>query len=645
MRTGGAGFATEWQGMKLKISDELSLPIDAITRTYAVLGIRGSGKTNTIVDFAEEIIKAGQPVSVIDPLDNWWGLRSSKDGKSAGLKVYCFGGKYQDVPLVAEGGELCARFVVENRLPVILSLKHLRKHEQVRFVAEYAEALYHLNKDPLFQIVDECARYLPQRLMWTTTARGEPNWAVRCLGALSDLFSEGRVSGIGGALIGQRGSRINKDALTQCDVLVSMRTQGPQDRKAMEEWVDAHGTPEQKRIFMAEIASMPTGVGYFWDPVNDIFKKVRFRERETFDSSATPKVGKSVVTPKVYATVDLELLRQKMAATVERAKADDPTQLRAQLAAAKKKIAELETRPPAKVERVEVPVVDESVLKRIREVFEAIERFVGLQQQRARNEFAKLDSWVKENQDTWDSLCDQARHALSTPSTRNVDGRSGRVYRGPVTVVANDTEWYAPALGRRSPDLQKSGGGVTYVNRKGDRTAEHPAMAGSPRSGNPDMSGNGRAVGGAPARMLQALASFPGGSMTRRQLAIAATVPVRTSTFRNAISILKTSGYIDVAGDDVAITDAGCATAPAGAVDQRSIVEMWRNKFGGATLRMLDRLLDRPQGMSRADLASAADVDVSTSTFRNSLSLLRSAGAIIVNRDHVQADESLLTGV
>jgi len=45
--------------------------------------------------------------------------------------------------------------------------------------------------------------------------------------------------------------------------------------------------------------------------------------------------------------------------------------------------------------------------------------------------------------------------------------------------------------------------------------------------------------------------------------------------------------------------------------------------------------------MSRADLAAGADVDVTTSTFRNSLSLLRSAGAIIVEREYVRADESL----
>lgn len=567
--------------MKLRISDELSLPIDAITKTYAVLGIRGSGKTNTAVDVVEEIIKAGHVAAIIDPLDVWYGLRSSRDGKSYGLKVYIFGGSHADVPLESTGGELVARFIVENRVPTILSLKHLRKGEQTRFVTDYCEALYHLNKEPLFQVIDECARFIPQRVM--------PDMA-RCVGAVADLYSEGRASGIGGALIGQRSSRINKDVLTQCDVLVTMRTQGPQDRKALEEWVDAHGTDEQKRIFMREIASMPTGTGYFWDPVEDIFKKIRFRERETFDSSVTPKVGKPVVKPKAYASIDVGLLREKMAATVERAKAEDPKALRSELAAAKKKIAELEARPAPKpeIQRVVVPCVDPGIMARLHSMVELA------------------------------NMTLEAAKNISTPSTRNVDGRS------------------AAASGRRTPDLQKSVGGVRTAAAEQDSPRR-----GVPTNGNPAIAGNGK-IGGAPARMLQALAAFPGGIMTRRQLAIAATVPVRTSTFRNAISILKTSAYIRVGGDEICITDLGRVNMPAGAVDQRSVVETWRAKFGGVTLRMLDALLEEPDGMSRAQLADRAGVDVTTSTFRNGLSLIKNAGAAIVERDHVRADESLL---
>jgi hypothetical protein len=126
------------------------------------------------------------------------------------------------------------------------------------------------------------------------------------------------------------------------------------------------------------------------------------------------------------------------------------------------------------------------------------------------------------------------------------------------------------------------------------------------------------------------------------EFGLAASVPVKTSTFRNALSVLKGQGYIDVAGDFVTITDDGRANVPSGGIDHESVVAMWRSKFGGATLRMLDLLLDRPEGMTREELATAADVDVTTSTFRNSLSLLRGSGAVRAGRDgFVQVDEAL----
>lgn len=70
---------------KLYISDELSLPANAITQTFAILGIRGSGKTNTAVVMFEEMVKLGDQCVVLDPTDAWYGVRSSADGKSPGL--------------------------------------------------------------------------------------------------------------------------------------------------------------------------------------------------------------------------------------------------------------------------------------------------------------------------------------------------------------------------------------------------------------------------------------------------------------------------------------------------------------------------------------------------------------------------------
>jgi hypothetical protein len=67
-------------------------------------------------------------------------------------------------------------------------------------------------------------------------------------------------------------------------------------------------------------------------------KRVHFRERETFDSSATPKVGGKVITPQRMAEVDLDALGAAIKATVEKAKADDPKALRAKIADLERKV-------------------------------------------------------------------------------------------------------------------------------------------------------------------------------------------------------------------------------------------------------------------------------------------------------------------
>jgi DNA helicase HerA-like ATPase len=76
---------------QLTIATNLKLPIDVAGQTIALLGIRGSGKTNTAGVIAEELLDHNHPIVVIDPTDAWWGLRS-------GYPVFIFGGSHGDIP-------------------------------------------------------------------------------------------------------------------------------------------------------------------------------------------------------------------------------------------------------------------------------------------------------------------------------------------------------------------------------------------------------------------------------------------------------------------------------------------------------------------------------------------------------------------
>jgi DNA helicase HerA-like ATPase len=76
------------------------------------------------------------------------------------------------------------------------------------------------------------------------------------LGAVEDLVRRGRARGIGVTLVTQRAAVLNKDVLTQAEVLVALRTIAPQERDAIDAWIRVHGTPQEREALMA---SLPYG--------------------------------------------------------------------------------------------------------------------------------------------------------------------------------------------------------------------------------------------------------------------------------------------------------------------------------------------------------------------------------------------------
>src|SRR4051812_45296519 len=318
---------------KLSLAPHLQVPIDIITETLAVLGIRGSGKTNTAVVLAEELLEQQQQIVVIDPTDVWWGLKSSKDGKGPGYPVIVLGGRKAELPLGAGDGAAIADVVVDHGASLILALRHFEsKADQRRFITDFAKRLYFRKGQldaptPLMLIIDEASLVVPQNVM------GE---SAQMVGAIQQLVRQGRSSGIGVTLIDQRAASVNKDVLTQLEVLVCHRTTSPQDRKALKEWVQQHDEHDRGAQFLDSLASLPKGTAWIWSPGTlDVFQKVGIRERRTFDSSRTPKAGERIQAPTAIAPVDLDALRGQLAKTIDENRANDPKELH-------KRIRELE---------------------------------------------------------------------------------------------------------------------------------------------------------------------------------------------------------------------------------------------------------------------------------------------------------------
>lgn len=328
---------------ELKISDSLALPAEAVTQTFAILAQRGMGKTYTAKVMTEEMIKAQLQVVVVDPIGVWWGLRSSSDGKSEGLPIIIAGGEHADIPLQPDSGAVIAELIVANRLSVVIDISMFRKNQQHKFMVDFAETLYHKNREALHLVLDEADEFAPQR------AIGDE---ARMLGAIEDLVRRGRARGIGVTMITQRPAVLNKNVLTQISVLVALRLTAPQDRAAISDWVKFHADASQSQEMLQSLASLPRGTAWLWSPGwMELFKKIEVRRLETFDSSATPAVGETRVDAHM-AKVDLASLTQQLEASFAAVAENDPKVL-------KRRIKELEMqmkdiKPQVEMHRVEV---------------------------------------------------------------------------------------------------------------------------------------------------------------------------------------------------------------------------------------------------------------------------------------------------
>lgn len=308
----------------LRISKELSLPLEFVTQRNALLAMSGAGKSNAAVAIAEEMFRAGLPWIAIDPKGDWWGLRSSRDGKSPGLPIPILGGLHGDVPLDPTSGIVIGEMIAAGELTGILDVSEFDSDaDQARFLTDIAVTLLRKNSTPLHIFAEEADTYLPQN---------PEGVFAKCVGAWKKICTRGRQRGIGVTLISQRSAHLNKSALNQAETLIAMRVNGPLDRKAIEGWLlDAATDATEAKRTAGELSAFADGEAWVWSPHRlKLKQRIRFRQRETFDSGKTPEIGIRRAPPTL-ADLDIAGLSARLAATVEQAKADDPKALRARI--------------------------------------------------------------------------------------------------------------------------------------------------------------------------------------------------------------------------------------------------------------------------------------------------------------------------
>ena len=141
------------------------MPLNAATKTFALLAKRGAGKSYTGAVLAEEFYANNIPFIVFDPIDVWWGLRLNKDGKEAGLPVVVFGLEHADIQLDRDMGREIARAVVKENISCVISTFGMPKVGQRFLIAEFAEEILNINNTPRHIFIEEAHEFVPQRVM------------------------------------------------------------------------------------------------------------------------------------------------------------------------------------------------------------------------------------------------------------------------------------------------------------------------------------------------------------------------------------------------------------------------------------------------------------------------------------------------
>lgn len=569
----------------LNISSTLSLPLELVTSSNAILGKKGSGKTSAAIVVFEEMFAAGVPVVSVDPKGDHYGIRSSADGKGPGLPVPVLGGQHGDVPLEPTAGAVVADLILDQRLSCVLDVSEFSRAEVIRFLLPFAQRLYRQAGDePLHLLLEECHEYLPQ------VVRAED---AQMVGAWQRLVKMGRFKGLGVTLVSQRSAAVNKDVLEQVDNLIVLRTTGPRDRDAIERWIDTHA---DRKDIMASLPSLANGEAWLWQPERGEPVRFRFRMRHTYDAGATPEIGKARRPPSTLADVDLAAIKESMAETIEKAKADDPKHLKAQvadltrkLAAANEQISHLADASVVEViERVEVPVLGR----------EAMDRLVA---------FCQLADDVHQLRDD----------------------------------VLGIIEREAQRDRQDVPRARPAGRGVGSVGLEAPKPAQRPdpTQRREPRR----AAVPGTAVPAGPGSLLRVLAGRYPAWLTRRQVVTLAKRGPKSSALNDHFGYLLDNGLAEVNVNSWRATDVGLeAMGAEPAVDP---IEAWHGAFSGATQKVFDALVRvYPERYTKDGIADLAGLSRTSSSVGQALTELRRNGLVEDHHDGTQAADILFEG-
>lgn len=585
--------------VELRISASLPLPLNFATEGVAAVGMRGSGKSNTLRRWAEVLDAAGIPFVAIDPKGDWWGLRSSADGKSEGLSVAVFGGLYatDGLPLDEYLGKSIADLLVDTGMSAVLDVSRLSVGARARFLTEFCERLMDRHQvEPHVRcvILEEAHRYIPQRV---------PNELARVKEATAAILLEGRAFGLGCWAATQRPARLNKDVLEEVGTAIIHRigAAATNDLKTIAGWVKHEDLGDE---IVPSLTKLKAGEAWVLAPSTlGIAQRVQIDRSRTFDSGATPLVGVGSRPTVKLAEVNTAVIKEALAEAIDRAKENDPAEIRKRLARAEARVKELEMwEPPPPPPPLVIHGVSPALGARLVKARAATVATAG--------EFVRAMQGICD-------LVDEAiaeRDAAALPVSRP----SERVAKPEVRVP------------EPRQIAERAGLGREIVEQSAPRP-ERGEGAGGPFTRLAER------------KVVEALVRL-GSPQTVERVAAASGYSPRSKGFTNALSALRTAGLLEQ-GRPLALTPDGEIVGVDLDVEPiRDVLEHWKanpkiRRAGRLILDELARAWRAGEEPTKAELADRVGYSPRSKGFTNELSMLRSLGLIVKTGDPRLTDE------
>lgn len=319
-----------------------NIPPGVLAQHIIALGKTRSGKSSKLRVLVEGLLDDDKPVCIIDPKGDWWGIKSSADGKKAGFPIVIFGGEHADVPINDRSGTHVAELIATGNRSCLIDLGGWTVGERTRFFIDFASSLFKHARGARHLVIDEVHNFAPQGKIMNPDAGKMLHWANR-------LASEGAGKGITIIAASQRPQKVAKDFVTSCETLIANKVIHKLDREAIKDWIDGCADPLKGKEVIASLAQLKKPQAWVWCPEIDYGPVlIDWPMFKTYDSFKPQPAAQGRL--KGWADVDLEEVKTKLATVVHEAAANDPGAL-------KKRIAELERQL-----KTQVPTADPKAL-------------------------------------------------------------------------------------------------------------------------------------------------------------------------------------------------------------------------------------------------------------------------------------------